>query len=93
MTAEHKEEKRYSAYYLEWNPDEEKYEWTDTVNWEGEDVNFDTYSEFLDFMDSLTEEDKCSLGLWQLTDDRTGEVVTVNDGQFDTVNMLSLDAD
>ena len=92
MTTSEPEEKRYSAFHIEWNRDYEEYEYTDEVTWKGETLQFNTYEEFLQFMSSLTEDEKLSLGLWRLCDEMTDEYVTINDGSFDEVSIISINA-
>jgi hypothetical protein len=89
MTANH-EEKRYSAFHIEWNEYTEEYEYLDEVTWNGKTLEFDTYDEFLEFMNSLTQEEKEYLGLWRLEDDFIGDYISINDGVFAEVNFLSL---
>lgn len=92
MTTSQNEEKPYDAYHISWNNDYEDYEYEHPVIWDGEPLKFNTYSEFLEFMAGLTTDEKIGLGLWRLEDDRTGEILTINDGEFDEVSFLSLNA-
>lgn len=93
MTTSEAQEKRYSANYIEWNSDYEEYEYAETVTIDGEPLQFDTYGEFLEFMATLNPDEKISMGLWRLDDDLLGESLTINDGEFDEVSFLSLNAD
>jgi len=93
MTISLGEDKQYSAFYIEWNDNDEEYEYLDCVTWNGENLQFATYVEFLEFMDSLSHEDEEYLGVWRLEHDFTGDYLTIVDGQFDQVNFLSLNAE
>ena len=92
MTTSQNEEKPYDCYHISWNSDCEEYEYENPVTWDGKPLKFDTYKEFLDFMASLTDDEKLGLGLWRLEDDRNGDILTINDGEFDDVSFLSLNA-
>lgn len=93
MTTSEDQEKRYTASYIDWNSDEEEYEYAEEVTLDGKPLQFDTYEEFLDFVAGLNPDEKISLGLWRLDDNRLGDFLTINDGEFDEVNFLSLNAD
>lgn len=92
MTTSQPEEKRYSTFRIEWNDNDEEYEYLDEVIWNGESLEFDTYKEFLEFMKSLSREEKEFLGLWRLAHSFTGDYITINDGLFDDVSFISLNA-
>lgn len=86
------DEKQYSAEIIEWDDEMEEYVFDDYVKVDGKDLGFDTYAEFLDFMGNLTPKEKQTLGTWRLTNNVTDEHILIVDGEFDTVNFLSLDA-
>jgi hypothetical protein len=92
MTTSQTEDKRYSSYSIEWNANDEEYEYLDEIVWNGESLEFDTYKEFLEFMESLSQEEKEYLGLWRLAHNFTGDYITINDGVFDDVNFISMHA-
>jgi hypothetical protein len=92
MTTSQNQERRYSSFIIEWNPNDEEYEYVDEVTWNGEPLEFDSYNEFLEFMESLTREEKEYLGLWRLAHNFTGDYITINDGVFDEVSFISLEA-
>jgi hypothetical protein len=92
MTNSETHEKRYSASYIEWNSDTEEYEYAEDVTVDGELLQFDTYAEFLEFVGGLNPDEKIMLGLWRLDDNESGDFITINDGEFDEVNFLSLRA-
>ena len=91
MTSE-QEEKRYCCYHIEWDDDMHDYEPADDVMHDGKVLEFDLYSEFLEFMNSLTEDEKQGLGLWRLVDLHTNEHLTISDGKFDELSFLSIEA-
>ena len=84
------EDKRYLTHSVEWDDHEKEYVFSDTLLWEGELLQFDTYEQFLLFMQALTEEEKELLGVWRLEDTETGETLIINEGRFDAVNHLSM---
>lgn len=93
MNTSEAKEKRYSASYIDWNSETEEYEYAEEVTVDGKPLEFDTYDEFLDFVAGLNPDEKISLGLWRLDDNQLGEYLTINDGEFDEVSFLSLNAD
>jgi hypothetical protein len=92
MTASQREEKTYNAFVIEWNDGDEEYEYLDVLIYNGEPLEFDTYAEFLDFMNFLSREEKEYLGLWRLCHTFTGDYITIVDGLFDGVNFISMNA-
>lgn len=82
----------YEAYSIRWNRDDERYHYEDDIIWEGKSLTFDTYQEFLDFMNSLSPNEKLALDIWRIENTETGEYLMVSDGLFDDVSFLSIHA-
>lgn len=86
------DEKLYVAYGIAWNSEEEEYEFTDFLTWNGEPLEFETYAQFLEFMASLSEEQKNALGEWRIEHRITEEYISIAYGLFNDVSILSLQA-
>lgn len=86
-------EKLYGTYFIKWDSEEEKYEFADYVIWNGEQLEFETYAQFLEFMAALSDEQKNALGEWRLEHKLTEEYISIDYGLFDDVSILSIQAE
>lgn len=85
-------EKLYYAQRLAWDTESEEYESDGSVLIDGEELRFESYAEFLTFMDNLSEDDKRTLGLWEICHEYSNDRLMISDGIFDDVSLLSLAA-
>lgn len=85
-------ENLYYAAEHYWDRDEEEYFTGEPIIWNGEELEFATYAAFLEFMESLSQEEKVGLGHWIIHHTHYDESLWITDGIFDDVSFLSLAA-
>lgn len=83
----------YYAHYLKWDAEIEEYEGDGPVLFDGDELEFATYADFLKFMENLSDQEKHDLGLWEICHEYSDETLMISDGIFDDVSFLSLAAD
>lgn len=85
-------ENLYYAAEHYWDRDEEEYFTGDPIIWDGKELEFATYADFLKFMESLSQDEKMGLGHWIIHHFNYDESLWITDGIFDDVSFLSLAA-